>query len=68
MQNTADVSRDIVYVLLAFVILSVSAIVVVQQSHQAQRLTARARGMTRDRAAQDAGDPMLESPPPPQAI
>jgi ABC-type uncharacterized transport system permease subunit len=68
MQNTADVSRDIVYVLLAFVILSVSAIAVVQQSHQAQRLTARARGMTRDRAAQDAGDPMLESPPPPQAI
>ena len=68
MQNTADISRDIVYVLLAFVILSVSAIAVVQQSHQAQRLTARARGMTRDRAAQDAGDPLLEPPPPPQAI
>jgi general nucleoside transport system permease protein len=68
MQNTAGISRDIVYVLLAFVILSVSALAMVQQFHQAKRLAARARGMTRDRAAHDAGDPLLEPPPPPRAI
>jgi simple sugar transport system permease protein len=68
MQNTADISRDIVYVLLAFVILSVSAIAVAQQFRQAKRLAARVRGLTRDRAAHDAGDPLLEPPPPPRAI
>jgi ABC-type uncharacterized transport system permease subunit len=68
MQNTAGISRDIVYVLLAFVILSVSALAVVQQFRQAKRLAARARGMTRDRAAQDAGDPLIEPPPPSRAI
>jgi general nucleoside transport system permease protein len=68
MQNTAGISRDIVYVLLAFVILSVSAIAVAQQFRQAKRLAARTRGMTRDRAAHDAGDPLLEPPPPPRAI
>jgi simple sugar transport system permease protein len=68
MQNTAGISRDIVYVLLAFVILSVSAIAVAQQFRQARRLAARTRGMTRDRAAHDAGDPLLEPPPPPRAI
>ena len=67
MQNTAGISRDIVYVLLAFVILSVSALAVAQQFRQAKRLAARARGMTRDRAAQDAGDPLVE-PPPSRAI
>jgi simple sugar transport system permease protein len=68
MQNTAGISRDIVYVLLAFVILSVSALAVAQQFRQAKRLAARTRGMTRDRAAHDAGDPLLEPPPPPRAI
>jgi ABC-type uncharacterized transport system permease subunit len=68
MQNTADISRDIVYVLLAFVILSVSALAVVQQFRQGKRLAARARGMTRDRAAGDAGDPLVEPPPPSRAI
>ena len=34
MQNTAGISRDIVYVLLAFVILSVSALAVAQQFRQ----------------------------------
>src|SRR5215211_1945140 len=63
MRNTAGISRDIVYVLLAFVILSVSALAVAQQFRQAKRLAARARGMTRDRAAQDAGDPLVETPP-----
>ncbi len=68
MQNTAGISRDIVYVLLGFVILSVSALAVAQQFRQAKRLAARARGATRDRAAHDAGDPLLEPPPPPRAI
>jgi simple sugar transport system permease protein len=68
MQNTAGISRDIVYVLLAFVILSVSALAVAQQFRQAKRLTARARAMTRDRAAEDAGDPLVEPPPPPRTI
>src|SRR5215212_3577539 len=68
MQNTAGISRDIVYVLLAFVILSVSALAVAQQSRQAKRLAVRARGMTRDRAAGDVGDPIVEAPPPPRAI
>ena len=68
MQNTAGISRDIVYVLLAFVILSVSALAVAHQFRQAKRLTARARGMTRDRAAEDAGDPLVEPTPPPRAI
>jgi general nucleoside transport system permease protein len=68
MQNTAGISRDIVYVLLAFVILSVSALAVAQQSRQAKRLAVRARGMTRDRAAGDAGDPIVEAPPPSRAI
>jgi simple sugar transport system permease protein len=68
MQNTAGISRDIVYVLLAFVILFVSALAVAQQFRQAKRLATRARGMTRDRAAHDAGDPVVESPPPPRAI
>jgi hypothetical protein len=54
--------------LLAFVILSVSALAVAQQFRQAKRLAARARGMTRDRTAHDAGDPMLEPPLPPRAI
>src|ERR687894_112477 len=67
MQNTAGISRGIVYVLLAFVILSVSALAVAQQFRQAKRLAARARGMTRDRAAQDAGDSLVE-PPPSRAI
>jgi simple sugar transport system permease protein len=68
MQNTAGISRDIVYVLLGFVILSVSALAVAQQFRQARRLTARARGMTRDRAAEDAGEPLVEPPPPPRTI
>jgi simple sugar transport system permease protein len=68
MQNTAGISRDIVYVLLGFVILSVSALAVAQQFRQARRLTARARSMTRDRAAEDAGDPLVEPPPPPRTI
>ncbi len=68
MQNTAGISRDIVYVLLAFVILSVSALAVMQQFRQAKRLTARARGMTRDRATDDAGDPLVEPPSPPRTI
>ena len=68
MQNTGGISRDIVYVLLAFVILSVSGLAVMQQLRQAKRLTARARATTRDRAAEDAGDPMVEPPPPPRTI
>ena len=68
MQNTGGISRDIVYVLLAFVILSVSGLAVVQQFRQAKRLTARARARTRDRAAENAGDPMVEPPPPPRTI
>jgi ABC-type uncharacterized transport system permease subunit len=68
MQNTAGVSRDIVYVLLAFVILSVSALAVFEQFRQSRRLTARARGMTYDRAADEAGEPLVEPPPPPRTI
>jgi ABC-type uncharacterized transport system permease subunit len=68
MQNTAGISRDIVYVLLGFVILSVSALAAVEQFRQSRRMAARARAMTRDRAAEDAGEPLMESPPPPQAI
>jgi simple sugar transport system permease protein len=68
MQNTAGISRDIVYVLLGFVILSISALAVAQQFRQSRRLAARARAMTRDRAAEDAGDPLVDSPSPPQAI
>ncbi|MBA2595036.1 MAG: ABC transporter permease [Chloroflexia bacterium] len=68
MQNTAGISRDIVYVLLAFVILSVSALAVLQQFRQARILTARTRVMTRDRAADDAGDPLVEPPSPPRTV
>jgi general nucleoside transport system permease protein len=68
MQNTAGISRDIAYVLLGFVILSVSALAVVEQFRQARQLTVRARAMTRDRAAEDAGDPLVEPPPPPRTI
>ena len=68
MQNSAGISRDIVYVLLAFVILSVSALAVIQQFRQAQQQTGKARAMTRDRAADDAGDPLVEPPAPPRAI
>jgi ABC-type uncharacterized transport system permease subunit len=68
MQNTAGISRDIVYVLLAFVILSVSGLAVAQQFRQAKRLASRARGMTRDRAADAAGEPIVEPPSPPRAI
>lgn len=68
MQNTAGISRDIVYVLLGFVILSVSALAVIQQFRQARQQSARARGMTYDRAADDAGEPLVEAPPPPRTI
>ena len=68
MQNTAGISRDIVYVLLAFVILSVSGLAVAQQFRQAKRFAARARGMTRDRAADDAGEPVVEPPSPSRTI
>jgi simple sugar transport system permease protein len=68
MQNTAGISRDIVYVLLGFVIFSVSALAAVQQFRTARRQAARARGMTRDRAADDAGDPLVEPPAPPRTI
>lgn len=68
MQNTADISREIVYVLLAFVILSVSALTVFERLRQARRSTARARGAARDRAAAEAGDPLVEPPPPTGAI
>lgn len=68
MQNTAGISRDIVYVLLGFVILSISALAVAQQYQQSRRAAARARGMTRDRAAEDAGDPLVEQPSRPRTI
>lgn len=68
MQNTAGISRDIVYVLLGFVILSISALAVIQQFRQARQQAARARGMTYDRAADDAGEPLVEPPPPPRTI
>jgi general nucleoside transport system permease protein len=68
MQNTAGISRDIVYVLLGFVILSVSALAVIQQFRQSRQMAARARAMTRDRAAEDAGEPLVESSPPAQPI
>jgi simple sugar transport system permease protein len=68
MQNTAGISRDIVYVLLGFVILSISALAVSEKYRQAQQQAARARSMTRDRAADDAGDPLVEPPPPPRTI
>lgn len=68
MQNTAGISRDIVYVLLGLVILSVSALAVAQQFQQSRRQAARARGMTRDRAADDAGEPLVEPPAPPRTI
>jgi simple sugar transport system permease protein len=68
MQNTAGISRDIVYVLLGFVILSVSALAVIQQFRQARQQATRARGMTYDRAAEDAGEPLVEPPPPPRTI
>jgi simple sugar transport system permease protein len=68
MQNTAGISRDIVYVLLGFVILSISALAVVEQFRQAKQQSARARGITRDRAADDAGEPLLEQPSPPRTI
>lgn len=68
MQNTAGISRDIVYVLLGFVIFSVSALAAVQQFRSARRQAARARGMTRDRASDDAGEPLVEPPAPPRTI
>ncbi|MFN8590263.1 MAG: ABC transporter permease [Thermomicrobiales bacterium] len=68
MQNTAGISRDIVYVLLGFVILSVSALAVAQQFQQSRRQAARARGLTRDRAADEAGDPLVEQQAPPRTI
>jgi simple sugar transport system permease protein len=68
MQNTAGISRDIVYVLLGFVILSVSALAVAQQFRQTRHTTARVRGRERDRAAEDAGEPLVEPPPPPRTI
>ena len=68
MQNTAGISRDIVYVLLGFVILSVSALAVIQQFRQAKQQSARARSMTRDRAAEDAGEPLVEPPSPQRTI
>ncbi len=68
MQNSAGIARDIVYVLLAFVILSVSALAVFEQFRQSRRQTARARSMTRDRAADEAGEPLVEPPPPPRTI
>ncbi|MCA9879294.1 MAG: ABC transporter permease [Thermomicrobiales bacterium] len=68
MQNTAGISRDIVYVLLGFVIFSISALAVVQQFRAARRQAARARSMTRDRAADDAGEPLVEPPVPPRTI
>ncbi len=68
MQNTAGIARDIVYVLLGFVILSVSALAVAQQFRQSSRVMARVRGMARDRASDDAGDPLVEAPPPPRTI
>jgi simple sugar transport system permease protein len=68
MQNTAGISRDIVYVLLGFVIFSVSALAAVQQFRTARRQAARARSMTRDRASDDAGQPLVEPPAPPRTI
>ena len=68
MQNTAGISRDIVYVLLGFVIFSVSALAAVQQLRSARRQAARARSMTRDRAANDSGEPLVEPPGPPRTI
>lgn len=68
MQNSAGISRDIVYVLLGFVILSVSALAVAQQFSQARRQAARARSMTRDHASVDAGEPLVEPPSPPRTI
>jgi simple sugar transport system permease protein len=68
MQNTAGIARDIVYVLLGFVILSVSALAVAQQFRQSGRVTSRVRGLTRDRASEDAGEPLVEAPPPPRTI
>jgi simple sugar transport system permease protein len=68
MQNTAGISRDIVYVLLGFVIFSVSALAAVQQFRTSRRQAARARSMTRDRASDDAGEPLVEPPAPPRAI
>jgi ABC-type uncharacterized transport system permease subunit len=68
MQNTAGISRDIVYVLLGFVIFSVSALAVVQQFRTARRQAATARSMTRDRASDDAGEPLVEPPAPPRTI
>jgi ABC-type uncharacterized transport system permease subunit len=68
MQNTAGIARDIVYVLLGFVILSVSALAVAQQFRQSRRVTSRVRGMTRDRASDDSGEPLVEATSPPQRI
>ncbi|MFT4038422.1 MAG: ABC transporter permease [Thermomicrobiales bacterium] len=68
MQNTAGISRDIVYVLLGFVILSVSALAVVQQFRASRAQAARARSMTRDRAADDAGEPLVDPPTPSRSI
>lgn len=68
MQNTAGISRDIVYVLLGFVIFSVSALAAVQQFRNARQQAARARSMTRDRAANDSGEPLVEPPVPPRTI
>jgi general nucleoside transport system permease protein len=68
MQNTAGIARDIVYVLLGFVILSISALAVAQFFRQSGRIMSRARGMTRDRASEGAGEPQVEGPPPPRTI
>ena len=68
MQNTAGISRDIVYVLLGFVIFSISALAAVQQFRSARRQAARARSLTRDRASDDAGEPLVEPPAPPRTI
>jgi simple sugar transport system permease protein len=68
MQNTAGISRDIVYVLLGFVIFSVSALAAMQQFRASRRQAARARSMARDRASDDAGEPLVEPPAPPRTI
>ena len=66
--GTAGGIKVTTFALLGFVILSVSALAVIQQFRQARQQATRARGMTYDRAADDAGEPLVEPPPPPRTI
>jgi simple sugar transport system permease protein len=68
MQNTAGTSRDLVSIILALVILSVSAFAALDQLRRRRKAAASARRMTTDRAAADSGETELEAQPVPPPI